>query len=99
MKIVQDAQQKDPVGFKDAASKGPEALAAYLNGSTPDQSMSQTAPTAPTANNPNGITQQPYEPSSPESNPGEEFEFVGKESLAESSDFDRMKQFLTRLNG
>jgi len=96
MKIVQAAQQKDPEGFQDAAAKGPEALAAYLNGSTPDQSMAQPAPTA---NNPNGITPQPYEPSSPESNPGEEFEFVGKESLAESNDLDRMKQFLTRLNG
>jgi hypothetical protein len=93
MKIVQAAQQKDPEGFKDAAGKGPEALADYLNSFAPEQSASATDPSNPTP--------QSYEPSStsPESNPGEEFDVAYKESLAESTDFDRMKQFLTRLNG
>jgi hypothetical protein len=44
---------------------------------------------------------QPYAPApgAVETNPGEEFDIAYKESLAESTDFDRMKQFLTRLNG
>ena len=44
MKIVQDAQQRDPEGFQDAAAKGPEALAAYLNSFTPGQSASTEQP-------------------------------------------------------
>ena len=87
MKIVQDAQQKDPVGFKDAAAKGPEALADYLNGSVSGQSASASNPDAPGQ-------------SATATDPGQEMDMeYNTESINESSDFDRMKQFLTRLNG
>ena len=87
LKIVQAAQQKDPEGFKDAAGKGPEALAAYLNNFTPDQLANVSQPDTSTQD-------------ASATSPDEESDMAyNTESLAESTDFDRMKQFLTRLNG
>ena len=84
MKIVQAAQQKDPDGFKDAAAKGPEALADYLNSFAPEQSATATDPG------------QSASATTPDEEPDMAY---NTESINESADLDRMKQFLTRLNG
>ena len=107
------ASKVDPKGFEEAMKAGDEAFSKYLqnilakgnvqpNPQAVQQAMAkvqgggQGAMTA--ADAPEG---QPYAPATgaDETNPGEEFDVQYKESLAESSDLDRMKQFLTRLNG
>ena len=111
MKIVQSAQQRDPEGFQDAASKGPEALAAYLNSFSPDQSASidqpkdmasvgdeETAENLVVVPNPSGASSAEDAKRLGSMMPAP----AGKRdpiSMNESSDLDRMKQFLTRLNG
>jgi hypothetical protein len=111
MKIVQDAQQRDPEGFQDAAAKGPEALAAYLNSFTPGQSASteqpkdmasagdaETAENLVVVPNPSGASSAEDAKRLGSMMPAP----AGKRdpiSMNESADLDRMKQFLTRLNG
>ena len=111
MKIVQTAQQRDPAGFQDAAAKGPEALAAYLNSFAPDQSASTDQPKdMASAGDAETVENLVVVPNPSGANSQERARELGGAmpapagerdpiSMNESSDLDRMKQFLTRLNG
>jgi hypothetical protein len=105
----------DKENFQKALNGGDKAFFDYLQANlqkgavAPDQGMlskemekvqgGEGEAGMPAQDDATGKTPQPYDATSPESNPGEEFEFTAKESLAESSDFARMKELMTRLNG
>lgn len=84
--LVKYASEQDPQGFA-AAQNDPEKLFQFLQ-----QFATQGA---------GGIEGQPYTPpeGAEETNPGEELDVAYNEALAESTDFARMKQLMTRLNG
>ena len=108
------AAKVDPKGFEEAMKAGDEAFSKYLQNILakgnvqPNPQAVQQAMDKVQGNAQGGMTAgatapegQPYAPATgaDETNPGEELDIAYKESLAESTDFDRMKQFLTRLNG